>query len=87
MKVKSIFISDVHLGSKKSQTDKLLEVLKIYKFENLFIVGDFIDIIAMKRKFYWNQESSKIIQKILKLSNKKCKGRKWSEWLCYSICH
>ena len=21
------------------------------------------------------------------LSNKKCKGRKWSEWLCYSICH
>jgi UDP-2,3-diacylglucosamine pyrophosphatase LpxH len=72
MKVKSLFISDTHMGSKKAQSDKLLKVLKEYKFDNLFIVGDFIDIIAMKRKFYWNQDNSNIIQRILKLSKKKC---------------
>jgi len=68
MKIKSLFISDIHLGNKNSQPDKLLEVLKQYEFENLFIIGDFIDMTALKRKFYWNQNYSTVIQKILKLS-------------------
>lgn len=68
IKVKSLFISDIHLGNKNSQADKLLEVLKQYEFQNLFIIGDFIDMTAMKRKFYWNQHHSTVIQKVLKLS-------------------
>ena len=68
IKVKSLFISDIHLGNKNSQADKLLEVLKQYEFQNLFIVGDFIDMTALKRKFYWNQYHSTVIQKVLKLS-------------------
>ncbi len=52
-KVKTLFISDVHLGTKKSQVNKLLDVLKDYEFENLIIVGDFIDLTALKKKFYW----------------------------------
>jgi UDP-2,3-diacylglucosamine pyrophosphatase LpxH len=67
-KIKTLFISDIHLGNKNSQTDKLLEVLKQYEFQNLFIIGDFIDMTTLKRKFYWNQEHSTVIQKILKLS-------------------
>ena len=68
IKVKSLFISDIHLGNKNCQADKLLEVLKQYEFENLFIIGDFIDMTALKRKFYWNQDHSTVIQKVLKLS-------------------
>jgi UDP-2,3-diacylglucosamine pyrophosphatase LpxH len=68
IKIKILFISDTHLGNKNARTDLLLSVLKKYEFENLFIVGDFIDMTAMKKKFYWNQKSSTIIQKILKLS-------------------
>lgn len=68
IKVKSLFISDIHLGNKNSQADKLLEVLKQYEFQNLFIVGDFIDMTSLKRKFYWNQSHSTVIQKVLKLS-------------------
>lgn len=67
-KIKSLFISDIHLGNKNSQADKLLEVFKLYEFENLFIVGDFIDLTYLKRKFYWNESFSTVIQKILKLS-------------------
>lgn len=67
-KIKTLFISDIHLGNKNSQADKLLEILKEYEFQNLFIIGDFIDMTAMKRKFYWNQNYSTVIQKILKLS-------------------
>ena len=69
-KIKTLFISDVHLGTKKSQAGKLLEVFKKYEFQQLVIVGDFIDLTALKRKFYWNEEHSTVIQKILRLSRK-----------------
>ena len=69
-KVKTLFISDVHLGTKKCQADKLLEVFRTVEFENLIIVGDFIDLTALKRRFYWKEEHSTVIQKILRMSRK-----------------
>jgi len=72
-KIRTLFISDVHLGTKKCQADKLLEVLKKYEFEQLIIVGDFIDLTSLKRKFYWNENHSTVIQKILRLSRKNIK--------------
>ena len=68
IKVRTLFISDVHLGTKKSQADKLLDTFKKYNFDNLIIVGDFIDLTALKNKFYWKEEHSTVIQKILKMS-------------------
>jgi len=70
MKVKTLFISDIHLGNHKSQADKLLEVLKNYEYENLVIVGDFIDLTSLKKKFYWNADHSTVIQKVLRASRK-----------------
>jgi UDP-2,3-diacylglucosamine pyrophosphatase LpxH len=70
-KIKSLFISYIHIGNKNSQCDKLLSVLKEYEFENLFIIGDFIDMTSLKKKFYWNENFSTVIQKILKLSRHK----------------
>lgn len=70
MKIKTLFISDVHLGTSKCQADKLLKVLKDYEYEKLVIVGDFIDLTSLKRKFYWKPDHSTVIQKILRLSRK-----------------
>jgi UDP-2,3-diacylglucosamine pyrophosphatase LpxH len=70
MKVKTLFISDIHLGNHKSQAGKLLEVLKDIEYENLVIVGDFIDLTSLKKKFYWNTDHSTVIQKILRSSRK-----------------
>lgn len=70
IKIKSLFISDIHLGNPNSQPLKLLEVFKKYEFENLFIIGDFIDLTYLKRKYYWNQNHSTVIQKILKYDRK-----------------
>lgn len=69
-KIRTLFISDVHLGTKKCQADKLLEVFKIYEFEQIIIIGDFIDLTSLKRKFYWTEDHSTVIQKILKLSRR-----------------
>lgn len=73
IKIKTLFISDVHLGTKKCQADKLLSVLKNYDFERLVIVGDFIDLTSLKKTFYWNPDQSTVIQKILRLSRKNIK--------------
>ena len=70
MLINSLFISDTHLGNPNCQADKLLEVFKMYQFNNLYIVGDFIDLTYLKRKFFWRNEYSKVIQKVLKLSKK-----------------
>ena len=69
-KIRSLFISDVHLGTSKCQAEKLLEVFKSYEFENLIIVGDFIDLTSLKRKFYWKESHSTVIQKVLRMSRK-----------------
>ena len=63
---KSLFISDVHLGTKGCQADKLLEFFKFSRSENLYLVGDMIDVWAMQKTFYWPQQHNDVIQKILR---------------------
>lgn len=67
------WISDVHLGTKGSQADALLEFLKNTEFETLYLVGDLIDIWALRRSIYWPQAHNDVIQKLLR------KGRKGTE--------
>ena len=68
--VKALFISDVHLGSKGSNSEAILNVLKQYEPEELFIVGDFIDGWLLKRRNYWIQSYTNVIRKILSYSKK-----------------
>lgn len=67
---RTIFISDVHLGTQDSQSDALLKFLKEHESENLYLVGDIIDGWALKRKWKWKQSHSDIIQKILRKARK-----------------
>jgi len=70
IKVRSIFISDVHLGTKFSKAEYLLDFIRTYESENLYLVGDIIDGWAIKRKFVWLQSHSDVIQKILRKARK-----------------
>jgi UDP-2,3-diacylglucosamine pyrophosphatase LpxH len=69
-KSKTLFISDVHLGSKGSNPDKLLKLLKENEYNEIFLVGDIIDGWLLKKRFYWTKENTDVIKKLLKLSNK-----------------
>ena len=68
MKIQALFLSDVHLGSKGSNADYVLEILKQYQPETLFLVGDIIDGWLLKRKFRWPQSHTNVIRKILSYS-------------------
>ncbi len=70
---RTVWISDVHLGTKGSQAAALLEFLKDTECETLYLVGDLIDIWSLRRGIYWPQEHNDVIQKILR------KGRKGTE--------
>jgi len=70
MKVDALFISDVHLGSKGCNADKLLDTLKEYNPTHLFLVGDIIDGWLLKKRNYWTQDYINILRKILSLSKK-----------------
>jgi len=72
-KYRSVFISDVHLGTQACQADMLLKFLKTFECEKLYLVGDIIDGWEMHKKMYWPQAHNDVIQKILR------KGRKGSE--------
>lgn len=67
---RSIFISDLHLGTRFSQAEELLEFFKFTHSENLYLVGDVIDGWAIKRKIKWAQSHSDVIQKILRKARK-----------------
>jgi len=67
---KSIFISDLHLGTKHAQAEKLLEFIKEHQAENFYLVGDIIDGWAIKKKFRWRQSHSDVIQKVLRMARK-----------------
>jgi UDP-2,3-diacylglucosamine pyrophosphatase LpxH len=64
------WISDIHLGTKGSKADALLQFLREYEFEKLYIVGDFIDVWQLRRGIYWPQAHNDVIQKILRAGRK-----------------
>jgi UDP-2,3-diacylglucosamine pyrophosphatase LpxH len=66
--IEALFISDVHLGSRGSNSKELLEVLKQYKPEYLFLVGDIIDGWLLRKRIYWTQSNTNLIRKILSYS-------------------
>lgn len=66
--VRSVFISDVHLGSQFANTKALIEFLTWLKEERpdrIYIVGDFIDGWKLKRNWLWTDDSNRIIRKLL----------------------
>lgn len=67
---RSVFISDVHLGTRMSQAGVLLEFIKTLECERMYLVGDIIDGWAMRRSFYWPQQHNDVIQKLMRLARK-----------------
>lgn len=63
---RSIFISDVHLGTRGCRAASLADFLKHNTCENLFLVGDIIDGWRLKRSWFWDKHHDEVIRLILK---------------------
>jgi len=71
-KVRALFISDVHLGTRGCQADRLLDFLRHYECDYLYLVGDIVDFWAMKRSIHWSSAQNTVIQKVLRRARKGC---------------
>jgi UDP-2,3-diacylglucosamine pyrophosphatase LpxH len=65
-KVRAIFLSDIHLGTRGCQAERLLEFLKNHEAEYLYLLGDIIDFWAMRRGVHWSPLQNTVIQKVLR---------------------
>ncbi|PCJ30006.1 MAG: UDP-2,3-diacylglucosamine hydrolase [Gammaproteobacteria bacterium] len=65
LKVRSVWISDVHLGFRGCSADYLLHFLQHVECDYLYLVGDIIDIWEMKKRLYWPQEHNNVIRTLL----------------------
>lgn len=64
------WISDAHLGTRGANSGLLLDFLRDYDFDTLYVVGDLIDVWSLRRGIYWPQQHNDVIQKILRKARK-----------------
>ena len=69
-RLRSLFISDFHLGTKGAQAEALLEFLRVYDAETIYLVGDIIDGWRLRSSWYWPQTHNDVVQKLLRKARK-----------------
>jgi UDP-2,3-diacylglucosamine pyrophosphatase LpxH len=68
-RVRSLFLSDLHLGFRHSRVQSLLEFLNRHEPENLYLVGDFIDGWCLQSRWHWQAECNLIVARLMDLAN------------------
>ncbi|MBS0203520.1 MAG: UDP-2,3-diacylglucosamine diphosphatase [Planctomycetes bacterium] len=67
--VRTVFVSDIHLGSRHSQAAAFLRFLDSIQPRQLYLVGDFIDGWKLRRKWRWNPVYSRILLRLSEMAN------------------
>jgi len=67
---RTIWISDVHLGTRGCKAEFLLDFLKHNESEYLYLVGDIVDGWRLSRSWYWPQSHNDVVQKLLRKARK-----------------
>lgn len=65
---RTIFISDIHLGTRGSKAEQLLDFLAHNRCETLYVIGDLIDGWRLKHHWYWPESHSLVLQTLLRLN-------------------
>jgi UDP-2,3-diacylglucosamine pyrophosphatase LpxH len=67
---RTIYLSDIHLGTRGCQAELLLDFLRHTESDYLYLVGDIVDGWRLKRWWYWPQAHNDVVQKILRKARK-----------------
>ena len=67
---RTVWISDIHLGTPGCRADALLDFLRQVECDTLFLVGDIIDGWQLRRSWYWPQAHNDVVQKLLRKARK-----------------
>jgi UDP-2,3-diacylglucosamine pyrophosphatase LpxH len=70
LRVRTAWISDLHLGTPGCQAGALLDFLRALECDTLYLVGDIIDGWQLRRSWYWPQAHNDVVQKLLRKARK-----------------
>jgi UDP-2,3-diacylglucosamine pyrophosphatase LpxH len=66
LNVRALFLSDLHLGTSGCQADLLLDFLRRYETDRIYLVGDIVDGWRLRKGWYWPQAHNDVVQKLLR---------------------
>ena len=67
---RALFLSDIHLGTRSSQAERLLDFLRVHDAEVIYLVGDVVDGWQLSSNWYWPQQHNDVAQKLLRKARK-----------------
>jgi UDP-2,3-diacylglucosamine pyrophosphatase LpxH len=67
---RALFISDVHLGAKGCQAERLLDFMRDHDADVIYLVGDIVDGWQLRSGWYWPQAHNDVVQKLLRQARK-----------------
>lgn len=67
---RTLFLSDVHLGSRAANADLLIDFLRHNEADTIYLVGDIVDGWRLKRSWHWPQTHNDVVQKLLRQARK-----------------
>jgi len=67
---RTLFLSDVHLGSKPAKAEYLIDFLRHHEADQVYLVGDIVDGWRLKRSWHWPQAHNDVVQKLLRQARK-----------------
>src|SRR5262249_52751518 len=65
-RVRSLFLSDVHLATRACRADALREFLQAHEAQTIYLVGDIVDFWRIRRGAIWPQSHNDVLQKLLR---------------------
>ena len=69
-KFRTIWISDVHLGTRGCNAEMLVDFLHSVECETLYLVGDIIDGWRLRKGWYWPDAHNEVIRRVLKMAHR-----------------
>ena len=67
---RTLFISDVHLGARGCQAERLVDFLRYHDADTIYLVGDIVDGWQLRSGWYWPQPHNDVVQKLLRKARK-----------------
>lgn len=67
---RTIFLSDIHLGSRSAKAGHLIDFLRHHNAETIYLVGDIVDGWRLRRSWHWPQAHNDVVQKLLRKARK-----------------
>ena len=66
---RTLWLSDIHLGNRDCHAESLLNFLTVVRCDRLYLVGDIVDMLALKSRMYWPKAHAEVLKMIYRIAN------------------